>query len=314
MNALVAIDIDTLTPATVFVPGGVEGIVSKLEAEVRAIVTDISTQAGRDAVKSLAFKVARSKTALDEMGKELVAGIKAKASLIDADRRTIRDRLDILKEEVRAPLTAWEQAETTRVDGHERAIVAMVEGHTFPTPPTSAQIMARQDELASLANRDWEEFQERGWTAYQETVGKLETMLAAVIRHEADAGELAELRRQKAEREELDRAEAAEQQRAEQAAVDAERQRANAKALSEQITRDQEAAAARAVEAERKRVADAEAAEDHAREKREANAKHRAKIQRAISAAFGEVLDAENTELAVAALVNGAIPHVSINY
>src|SRR5690348_15385756 len=111
MNALVSIDISTLTPATVFAPGGMEGIISKLEAEVRAIDRDISTPEGREAVKSLAYKVARSKTALDEMGKELVAGIKKQAGAIDADRKLARDRLDALKEEVRGPLTAWEEAE-----------------------------------------------------------------------------------------------------------------------------------------------------------------------------------------------------------
>ena len=77
MNALVTID--TLTPATVFVPGGVEAIVSKLETEVRSIKTDISTDAGRKEIASIAYKVARSKTALDDMGKNLVADIKAQA-------------------------------------------------------------------------------------------------------------------------------------------------------------------------------------------------------------------------------------------
>ena len=39
MNAIITIE--TLTPAIVFAPGGVENIISKLEADVRAISTDI---------------------------------------------------------------------------------------------------------------------------------------------------------------------------------------------------------------------------------------------------------------------------------
>jgi colicin import membrane protein len=39
MNALVSIDVATLTPASVFAPGGMEGIISKLEAEVRGPLT-----------------------------------------------------------------------------------------------------------------------------------------------------------------------------------------------------------------------------------------------------------------------------------
>jgi hypothetical protein len=44
MNALVTID--TLTPEVVFAPGGVEAIISKLETEVRAVKTDMSSDEG----------------------------------------------------------------------------------------------------------------------------------------------------------------------------------------------------------------------------------------------------------------------------
>ena len=69
-----------LTPAVVFVPGGVDKIIGQIEAEVRAVKTDISTKAGREAIGSLAYKVARSKTALDDMGKALAADWKARAA------------------------------------------------------------------------------------------------------------------------------------------------------------------------------------------------------------------------------------------
>src|SRR6266404_7527259 len=161
MNALVIIDTDTLTPATVFAPGGVEGILSKIETEVRAIERDISTEEGREAVKSLAYKVARSKTALDDMGKELVSGIKAQAATIDAERRTIRDRLDALKEEVRGPLTAWETAEAARVSKHEEVLTWIIGSDRFFSQPTAADIRKLISLVADHAGRDWQEFQER---------------------------------------------------------------------------------------------------------------------------------------------------------
>src|SRR5258708_3289999 len=75
------------------------------------------------AMASLASKVARSKTALNEMGKNLVSELKAKTGAIDSERRTIRERLDALKDEVRRPLTDWKNADKERIWAHEKAIL-----------------------------------------------------------------------------------------------------------------------------------------------------------------------------------------------
>lgn len=96
----------TLTPQIVFGdPGSVDAILEKIRAEVRGTKRDISTKTGRDQVRSTAYKIARSKTLLDNMGKDLVADLKAKTGAIDAERRRIRDELDALQEEFRKPLT-----------------------------------------------------------------------------------------------------------------------------------------------------------------------------------------------------------------
>ncbi len=340
MNALVQIDrilspetiaapADILTPAVVFAPGGVEAIISKLEAEVRATDRDMTTDAGREAIKSLAYNVARSKTALDEMGKELVADIKKQSGAIDAERRVIRERLDALRDEVRRPLTAWEAAETDRVDGHERAIVFLIESpRNFPTPPTVSEIRARIAAVADICSRQWDEFHERAEAAATEANAALNVMLTAAIQAEADAAELAELRKLKAERDERDAMEAfqkAQDERMrreadEKAAADAERaeqEKARDIARAEQAARDAEAAAAKAVEDERQRVANAKAAEEAATAKREANKRHRTKVHVEIFAdliAAGLPNSAELAERIVAAIDAGSIRHVSITY
>ncbi len=59
-------------PLQVFsTPNGLDSIIDKIEAEAKSIDRDISTEAGRDNIRSLAFKLAKSKTFLDKMGKEL---------------------------------------------------------------------------------------------------------------------------------------------------------------------------------------------------------------------------------------------------
>jgi colicin import membrane protein len=352
MNALVTIE--TLTPATVFVPGGVEAVISKLEADVRGVKTDISTDAGRKEIASLAYKVARSKTALDDMGKDLVADIKAQAGKIDADRRIIRDRLDALKDEVRKPLTDWENAEKNRVAAHEQALAAMMQ--LLHTPAAGSEDIRRYlGEMSQIAQRDWQEFAARATGTADEVRNSLNRSLADFVKREEEAVELARLRAEQVERERKEREEriareaaekakaeaeakaereageaarkaAAEQQRVEQEKAvaqaradkaDADRLAAIAKAerdakeAAEKAERDQIAA----VEAEKRRQEDAArkaAAETAARE---ADNKHRAKVNNAAVAALvsGGISD-DVAKSVVTMIAKRQIPAISISY
>ena len=116
--------IPAIVLAEFFKPNGADAVLSALKEEVRkvAAMLDISTPSGREAIASLAYKVARSKTALDEKGKELVGAIKKQSGEIDAERKRVRDELDALKDEVRKPLTDWEDAEKECVAAHEQEL------------------------------------------------------------------------------------------------------------------------------------------------------------------------------------------------
>lgn len=83
-------------------------LIEAIEKEARSLVPDVTTKKGRDAIASMAHKVARSKTYIDNAGKDLVADLKALPKQIDESRRVVRERLDALKDEVRRPLTEWE--------------------------------------------------------------------------------------------------------------------------------------------------------------------------------------------------------------
>lgn len=86
----------------------IEDILQKVEREVMSFVPDVTTAKGRKEIASLAYKVAQTKTYLDGLGKDLVAELKEIPKLIDANRKTVRDRLDELKEKARQPLTDYE--------------------------------------------------------------------------------------------------------------------------------------------------------------------------------------------------------------
>lgn len=320
----------TLTADVVFVPGGVEAILRKVEAEVRAIKTDISTDPGRSAIASLAYKVARSKTALDEMGKTLVADLKAKTNAIDAERRTIRERLDALRDEVRKPLTDWENAEKERVADHEAALVAVSDLATaFAGPQPSEVYRTRLRMIDSTMARDWQEFAARAAVAESEARAKLNGLLEAAEKQEAERAELERLRREQAERERREReeriaAEAAELARQEaetkaRAEAEAAERRAREererhereKAQAEQAARDAEerarkAEAERVASEERAKAAAEEAAQQAARREQEAVEAERERVAAAKAAEEAETARREADKKHKAAINRGA--------
>lgn len=85
----------------------IEEILQKVEREVMSFVPDITTAKGRKEIASLAYKVAQTKTYLDGLGKDLVAELKEIPKLIDANRKTVRDRLDLPKAKVIHGRARW---------------------------------------------------------------------------------------------------------------------------------------------------------------------------------------------------------------
>ena len=269
------------------------------------------------------------------MGKELVADIKKQAGAIDAERRTIRDRLDALKDEVRSPLTAWETAEADRISGHEGAIVAIIEAARQAGGKSAGLLRELITIVCGYAEREWQEFRERADAAVAESLDRLNEALHAAEQYERDQAELAELRRLKAEREAADhaaavaKAQAEREAKAKAEAAELERERAEQaerwkKEAEERAAKQVEEAAARAIEQERQRVAAAKAAEEAAERKRQDNKRHREKVHKkiadAVAAIIGEHSDAagpaatEAAEAIIGAIGGGNIPHVSINY
>lgn len=244
-----------VTAVTVFgTEGGVDAILEKIRAQARSVETDISTPAGRQAVASLAYKIARSKTALDAMGKELGEANYRAWKAITAERARIETELDALRDEVRRPLTEWENAEKARVAAHEAALDRICEAPGFYEADNSADdLRLRLAHLESYPPRDWQEFAKRAADVLAGEIAKTKVALAAAEKREAEAAEAARLAREKAERE-----------RAEREAL-----------IAENARREAEEKARRAAEAEARRVASetaakAKAAEEKARREREA--------------------------------------------
>jgi hypothetical protein len=240
---------------------GLEPWLQVIRSKIDGFTPDISTRKGRDAIASMAYAVARSKTALDDVGKKLVADLKEVPKKIDAERKRVRDTLDSWQEEVRRPLNEWQAAEDARVDKHNDAIERLRLLAVDLDGITAEDLADRVAQLEAVAlGDDWEEFEPEAARAKDKAIGVLRTALTARQQYEAEQEELARLRaeaeaRAKADHEAAIAREAAEKaQREAEAKVQAER---DAAAKREQALIDQAAQAQR--DAERK-VREAEAA------------------------------------------------------
>ncbi|HCF8039456.1 TPA: hypothetical protein NIU56_002991 [Klebsiella pneumoniae] len=307
-------------------------LIEAIEKEARSLVPDVTTKKGRDAIASMAHKVARSKTYIDNAGKDLVAELKALPKQIDESRRVARERLDALKDEVRQPLTEWE-AEQERIKAEEamNAMHAEALEMNIKFDQELAAKFEADHEMALLMDKDIDrERADKAAEAERQRIAREEEIkrqaeekakheAAEKAQREIDAAaarereailakERAERERieaqQRAEREQREAAERAEREK--QAAVEAERRKAQEEA--DRIRREAEQRE-QARLAEEKRKADEQA-------RREADVKHRKAVGTEIVKALlaNTSLTRDQAIEVLTAIKDGNIPHTGISY
>ncbi|MDE1907630.1 MAG: hypothetical protein KGH75_14385, partial [Rhodospirillales bacterium] len=153
MDGQSLIPLESINAVEVFTGPNLDELLAKIRQETATIVPDVSTAGGRKEIASLAYKVARSKTTIDEAGKSLVAEWKKKSAEVDASRKKARDYLDALKDEVRKPLDEWE-AEQARIEREsaekaEAERLAEFEAARIEMERREAEIAAREASIAA---------------------------------------------------------------------------------------------------------------------------------------------------------------------
>lgn len=333
---------------------GLDPYLAKIKAELDAFTPDVATKKGRDAIASIAHKVARSKTALDNVGKELVAELKDVPKKIDAERKRMRDLMDQWKDDVRKPLTDWEEAQEARKREREVFIETM-------GPNASLVASASSEELqkfigfveARVLDPEWlGEYEHEAMRAKANTLNALRAALEKRQAYEAEQAELARLRAEAAVREQQDReakiareaeekarrdAESAAQAERDAvakreaeakasaerrelelklAAEKAEREKLEAQQAADRAQQESEARAQAAAAAERQRIADEQAAEAAETKRREANRAHKASVNGAAKEALMQhaSLTEAQAKAVIAAIYTGAIPAITISY
>lgn len=164
---------------------------------------DTSTDKGRKAIASRAYRVASTKTFLDDIGKAEVARLKELPKQVDAIRKILRDGLDEIRDETRKALTDWEKIR----DEWKRKISFM---QNLPATVFNSDQVAIREAIATVDAVDPNDYQEmaKDFTAAKIAISAtLREQLEKRLKWEADQAELERLRQEKAERDRLDREE-----------------------------------------------------------------------------------------------------------
>lgn len=329
--------------------GGAQSLFDRIAEQARSVVPDLSTDKGRKAIASMARKVASSKTAFDAHGKELKEQYTAITSKIDADRKLFRDQCDALRDEIRKPLTDWENADKQRIIDIEVRINGLKQQFGSSL---SVDIQNDIDRIQAIEIDDsFMEFQDKAKLQKYETIEFLGKLLTEAKEAEAKQAELEALRiaeqeRLQREHEERIAREAAEKatreaeekarfeaERVQREKLEAEQREALLKAEKEAallredqlkqqaIEREKQAEIDRqnAIEAERKRIeqeAQAKAeSERKAQEAREADKAHKKKVCDSILVELAKLnIDEQTGKDLIKAIYNNQIPNITIKF
>ncbi|HBS8206271.1 TPA: hypothetical protein MAT47_003676 [Klebsiella pneumoniae] len=329
MTDLAIIEIAPDMAPAIYVENGLDSFLEKIRAGVNE-VPDLSTAKGRARIASLAAQVSRSKTAVEKPGRDYLKRLKEQPKVVEAELRRFVTECDQLRDEVRRPLTEWEDAEKARTEALQQRLVdlrALAEvidtaGNYLP----SADIQARILEAKSVVLDDsWQERAAEAGVAKDSTIQQLEASLVIAQKREHEAAERAKRDAEAKAQAEIDAAARRESEaraateRAEREKIEAQQKaEREAKAAAEKAEQEKNAAIA----AERRRQEEAESArlaeqkriaEEEAR--RAADKEHRRSINRqAIADLIESGLTQEMAEKALIAIASGKVSAVSIKY
>jgi len=309
------IEIPKDTALTVFTtPKGTEVFIQKIKHEVAGFIPDLSTKKSRQEIASLAMKIAKSKTYLESLGKELCDQERAKIDItLDAimtERKRIKEQLDNLRDEIRKPLTDWEEAEDARLNAIKFRIEKM---ETLPELGSSTELLIKH--LSRLEKTEIDEsFGELtadAAIARTKAIRECKSRLDTQMKLESDQKELAELKLKQAQQAQLDR----EQRIAKEAEEKGKREAEDAAKREVEKAQAQAFAAQERVRLDKEAEQRAKHEKEIAEEKRRNNEKHREKvIGEAIQSLVVNGVDKNISQAIVKLIEDGKIKNVTINF
>lgn len=305
--------LDSTNEITVFDPKSVKEITAKVKEEVESQVFDVTTKKGRADSKSLSHKVSKTKKCLSDLAKKSIEEHKTIVDVNTKARRIMEKEFDEIRDSAKAEALEWEDRDEKRIQSHKNDVNSFMKLAKSAEHANSEELKEMIDVVKCCKIDHLEEFQDMGRNARIEAVEHLGERYAAKRGQEEQAAELKKLRAEKAKKD------------AEEAKVRAEKEKA---AVEARVEREKKAAATEAVRKVKeaaKRKSDAEAAKkQRAAEKeadRVADQNHRKRIKVKIIESMmialtisGITLEERHAAFLVDSIINGEIPHVTINF
>lgn len=207
------VNITELNPVTLFDQDAIvmTKVIQKIRSHVNFAVLDPTTEKGRKEIASLAYKVTRSKTALDDCGKDYVSEIKAKSKVIDKVRSNMRKELEALSDKVRKPLTDFEDAEKIKAKAIQDKL-AQLDQFSFDADDSNIEeLKALQEKVFNFKiDESFGNMQETAIKMKESTYNEISEQIKKEEQLAKDQAELAELREEKRLKLEKEEKEAAE--------------------------------------------------------------------------------------------------------
>lgn len=250
----------------------------RMKATTDAHVPDTTTAAGRDEITALAFKVTKSKTAIERVSKDLTEDWRAKTNAVNAARNLIVGELEALAASVKKPVTEWKKAEDDRKAANADVLAQIRADAAVQFDDTAESVATRGRAVWALTfdPPQWTpEEAEQAETAKHATVNALVAVRDRLEKEETERAELAAFRAEKEARDAAEEAARIEREKVE-AAQEAARQEAEElrlynerRAAAEQVEKDRIAAAELAAEQRARDAAEQFAQEERDRVQRE---------------------------------------------
>ena len=221
---------------------GLAAILDKLERRAwdEAKDHDPETKAGREGLRSVAYRVSQSKAALDREAKALTEEQRKQIEEINKSRNVAKARLETLRDKIRKPAEEYEQREADRVATHEKNLLAFAKDRASVHSESAVISDLIKEITAHLSDgHDWEEYADAAERMRAAAIEKYTADFDAARQREADEKELEELRKMKAEQEakaqQEAQAQAAKEAEAARKAAEEEAERARKEAFDKKV-------------------------------------------------------------------------------
>lgn len=246
-----------IQPQDIFLAENMEALLNEIAVQAKSIVLDATTEKGRKEIASWAFKIAKTKTALDSAGKSLTEDWQRQTKSVNAVRSKAWEFLENLQKEIRKPLDEFENMEQMRIGQRQNRITQIEKFKDEIYTSTGAEkiYLAAIEQVKELEVFDWQEFTFKAQTTAKEVITILNLRFEAAKQARLDAEELEKLRKDKEERDKADNEKRIAEEAAKKAKFVADMEAAKkAKKIAEEAAAEKERIENEKLKAERDKI------------------------------------------------------------